>query len=367
MTPRQRLISHYQRKEVDQIPWGAYYFPPGSIDIEDTLLPRGETERKLREKGCVLIALTPVCKVKMSKVEILEKQIWENNEKVFLRIYRTPYGKVYEKIKIDPGYRSQWTKEYLIKERKDYEVVKFIIENTIFEKDYESFLECEKNLGEDGLALAYQNSLGRSPFQKLLIDLAGVEKTCLDLCDNLDLVEDLLNSLEEKEKEVLEIGADSPAKVIFLDENITSDITSPELFSKYCLPFYKKYIPLLHQKEKICLAHLDGKLNALKNLIKNTDIDVIDSFTLPGAGGDLPLEEARKIWPDKAISINFPAFLCFKKEREIKEYLENLLVNEVTKNSFMIEISEDLPHKFWRKVLSVLGEVMEKRMRTGVN
>jgi len=360
MTPRERIISFYQRKKVDQVPWAVYCFPPSSLDYLDNYLPRGETERKLREKGCALLPFMPICKAKVSKVEVLKKTVWENGEEVFLHIYRTPIGEVCEKIKIDPGYRSRWIKEYLIKELKDYEIVKFIIENTVFEENYEDFLESEENVGEDGLTIAYLDPLERSPLQLLWSKFAGVERTCLDLYDHLDLVEDFMDCLEEKETEILEIAKNSPAKAILFDENVTSDLTSPELFSKYCLPFYKKYVPLAHQKGKICLAHLDGKLNSLKNLIKNTGFDVIDSFTLPEAGGDLTLEEARRLWPDKAIATNFPAFLCLKEDKEVEKYLKNLLENEPTKSNFMIEISEDLPHKFWKKPLLVLARVIEE-------
>ena len=55
---------------MDQIPWAAYSF----------LLPRGEVERKLREKGCALIAGKAVYDIELSRVEVLEKQTWENNE-----------------------------------------------------------------------------------------------------------------------------------------------------------------------------------------------------------------------------------------------------------------------------------------------
>lgn len=363
MVPRQRIISFYQRKKVDRIPWGAYCLPPSSFDLDDSFLPRGETERKLREKGCALISLMPICKAKVTKVEVLKKTIWQNGEEAFLRIYRTPLGEVHEKIKIEPGYKSPWIKEYLIKELKDYKIAKFVVENTVFEENYEDFLESEENVGEDGLTIAYLNPLERSPLQMLLTKFAGVERTLLDLYDHPDLIEDFMDCLEKKEGEILEIARTSPAKAVLFDENITSDITSPKLFSKYCLPFYKKYIPLLHKEGKICLTHLDGKLNSLKNLIKNTDFDVIDSFTLPEAGGDLALEEARKSWSDKAITINFPAFLCLKEEKEVEKYLKNLLQNEATKNDFMIEISEDLPHKFWKKPLLVLAKVLEEHDR----
>jgi len=350
MSPKQRIISLFQGKKVDQIPWAAYSF----------LLPRGEVERKLREKGCALIVGKSVYDIELSKIEVVERQIWENNEKIYLRIYRTPKGEVSEKIKIGP-YKSEWKKEHLIKKPKDYEIVKFIIENTIFHKNYEDFLKTEEDLGEDGIVYAVQPYIERCPFQKLLIDFAGAERTFMDLYDNPSLVEDFLNCLEEKDEESAEIIKDFPAKVVFwLVDNITSDLTPPKFFSKYCLPFYKKYFPLFHENGKVCMVHLDGKLNALKNLIKNTDIDVVSSFTLPGQGGDLSLEEARKVWPNKVIVANVPAFLCFKEEKEIEEYFKNLFESKAARKNFMIEISEDLPPKFWKKPLSILAKAIKE-------
>ena len=273
-----------------------------------------------------------------------------------LTLRRTPKGEVYEKVRIGP-YKSEWKKQYLIKKPKDYEIMKFIIENTIFHKNYEDFLETEKDLGEDGIAFTSQ----RSPYQKLLFDFAGPEKTSLDIYDNPSLVEDFLNCLEEKEKESFEIIKNSPDKIAFwLNDNITSDLTSPKLFSKYCIPFYKKYFALFHKEGKICMVHMDGKLNSLKYLIKDIGIDVIESFTFPEQGGDLSLEEARKIWTNKVISANVPAFLCLKKEQEIEEYFKNLFESEATRKNFMIEISEDLPHRFWRRTLTILAKAIER-------
>lgn len=350
MTPRQRITSLFQGEEVDQIPWAAYSF----------LLPRGEVERKLRETGCALIVGKPVYDIELSQVEVLEKQTWENNEKMRLRIYRTPKGEICEKIRIGP-YKSEWKKEHLVKEPKDYEILKFIIENTIFHKNYDDFTETEKDLGEDGIVYAIQPYIERCPFQKLLIDFAGPERTLLDIYDNPSLVEDFLSCLEEKDKESLEIIKDSPAKVAFwLVDNVTSDLTPPKLFSKYCIPFYKKYFPLFHENGKVCMVHLDGKLDSLKDLIEDADIDVVESFTLPGQGGNLSLKKARKIWPDKVIAANVPAFLCLKEEKETEEYFKNLFESEAARKNFMIEISEDLPHKFWRKTLAILAKAIEE-------
>ena len=81
---------------------------------------------------------------------------------------------------------------------------------------------------------------------------------------------------------------------------------------------------------------------------------------LPGQGGDLSLEEARKAWQNKVIVANVPAFLCFKEEKEIEEYFKNLFESEAARKNFMIEISEDLPPKFWKKPLSILAKAIKE-------
>ena len=99
---------------------------------------------------------------------------------------------------------------------------------------------------------------------------------------------------------------------------------------------------------------MDGKLKSLKELIKKADIDVIESFTFPEGGGDLSLEEARADWKDKSIIASLPAFLYLKEEKMVKRYIYNLINRASSKKNFMLEISEDLPHKTQEKELDGL-------------
>ncbi|GAH81647.1 unnamed protein product, partial [marine sediment metagenome] len=245
---------------------------------------------------------------------------------------------VFEKFRDDPAYHtSAWIKKFLISSPVDYPIVKFIIENTVYHEDYDSFLEIRANLGDDGVILAWT---GRSPWAKMLIELAGVERLSLDFYDNRPLVEDLLSSIEKKLDEVYKIAANSPAQVIGAPDNVTGDVVEPKLFKKYYLPFYNKQGQLLHQQNKSYVVHMDGKLKSLKELIKKTDIDVVESFTFPEGGGDLSFEEASAAWKNKSIIANLPAFLCLKEEKIVKEYIYNLINRASSKKNFMLEISE---------------------------
>jgi len=294
MTLREKILAVLQKKGQDKIPWAAY----------DLYLPRGKVERELRNSGCGLIEYYPVSSLltpamasegmwvyesEVKDVEMSIKTVWEDNERVLIRTYHSPLGSIFEKVKEDPGYHSMWVKKFSINSPPDYEIAKFIIENTIYRENYDSFLQAQENLGDDGVVMALMD---RSPWQKMLFELVGAERLYIDFHDNRTLVEDLLSSIERKSDEAYRIAADSPAEVIWIPDNITGDLTEPKIFEKYCLPFYNKQGKLLHRKNKTIGVHMDGKLKCLKDLIKKADIDVIESFTLPEAGGDLSIEEA---------------------------------------------------------------------------
>lgn len=337
-------MSILNRKKVDKIPLAAYSF----------LLPRGEVERKLREKGCFIFHFERVYALEMKNVEIWQKEGLEKGRKCILRRFCTPVGNLEEKILVDPGYKSQWIKEFLIKKSQDYEIMKFIVENTIYYPNYEFFQQAAEDLGDDGILFA---TIDRAPFQRILYELAGPERLLVDVLESPDLVEGLLEILDKKMEEVYQIVADSPASMVHTWDNVTEDMTPPALFQRYCLPFYQKVGKLLHDRGKIYLVHMDGKLRHLEDLIASAPIDVVESFTLPDAGGNLEVEEAQKKWPEKTIIANIPAYLCFKEEEFIKRYFEEL-ISKVERNRFMVCLSEDLPHDSWKKALIPISDVL---------
>jgi hypothetical protein len=364
MTIKENILAVYKRKNDYKIPWAVY----GGF-----LLPTGTLERQLRNRGCGWIQWEPVCswqppgmghmngwmyESEIKNAEMSLKIIWRNNQKIFRRTYSTPIGDVYEELHEEPGYRSLWVKKYFIEKPRDYEIVKYLVENSVLRENYGKFLESRDNLGDDGVLLAV---IDRSPFQKMLIEICGTERLMFDLIDIPEIVEDLMQTIQRKQEEAFQIIANSPAEVIWMVDNLTGDITEPRLFKKYCIPFYNNFSKYLHEHNKVIAVHLDGKLMSIKKLLNNTDIDVIESFTLPDMGGDITIEEASKLWKDKSIIANIPAFLCYEEEKIIKKYLYDLLEKIYPRKNFMLELSENLPQKYLKKVLPIVAEVMENQ------
>ncbi len=346
MTPKETIFSVLERRNNSKIPLAAYSF----------LFPRGEAEREIREKGCGIFQFERVYVSEMKNVEICVKEGFESGQKFTFRRLSTPVGKVEEKILVDPGYDSQWVKEFLIKEPEDYKVFEYIVGNTIYYPNYEFFQRVEKDLGEDGVLFA---NVDRSPFQKLLLELAGPERLLVDIYEREELVESLMGALTRKQEEIYRIVINSPASVVHNWDNVTEDLTSPRLFEKYCVPFYQKFGRLLRERGKLFVVHMDGKLKHLKDLIAQAPIDVIESFTLPDAGGNLTIKEAQEAWREKTIIANLPAYLSLEKEEFIRGYFANLM-SQVDKKRFMVCVSEDLPRDLWQRTLKIVADTLDK-------
>jgi len=359
----EELMAVYRRKNTGRIPWAAY----GGF-----LVPQGYNERNLRNQGCGWLHWTPVCSwiaPGMSHMNgwMLEGEIkdtttsvhfkWDNGERIIVRRYDTPKGSVYEELHEEPGYHSLWVKKFLIEKPEDYEVVKFMVENSVLRENYEGWAAARDNLGQDGVELAVTD---RSPFQKALLELCGTERLYFDLYEIPEVVDDLLQAMAKKELEAFKIVADSPAEVIWTVDNVTGPITEPRMFEKYCVPFYNQVTELLHAKGKVFAVHLDGAMKPLKDLIADTDIDVVESFSLPEVGGDMTIEEAFEAWPDKAIVANIPSHLCMLDEKGIRSYLEDFFSRLPSKN-FMFEMSENFPLPELRRVLPVFADFMNNQ------
>jgi len=344
MNIKERVIAALRGEEPDRIPW----------IILSVLLPRGQFEREIRNMGLGLVIWPTVYEEETPNVRV-EQRISRGIRET---IYHTPVGSVSTKVRISGlGYDTWWTTEFMIKDTSDYDVVKFIIEDTVYHPNYDAFLDAERELGTDGIACAAGK---RSPIQQLLLELMGYKRFSIDLYRNRLEFEKLLKVMEEKTFELYRIIADSPAEVVWIPDNINGIVTSPKIFEKYCVPFYNKLAHLLHSKDKIISVHMDGRLKSLLNLIPKTKIDSIDGFTPPPVG-DLPIREARKVWGNNhTIWTNFPGTIFLHGVEAIKKCTVEMLKEAAPGNRFIMGITENIPFNVLEISLKTITKIMKK-------
>jgi uroporphyrinogen-III decarboxylase len=363
MTSRERILSVYRGEAVDGIP----------VVIYARYLPRGSVERELRSCGLGILDYVPpvtllappwhthagyVSRVNGADLEI--RWTWDNGVRVEIRTYRTPVGTVSQRTSVDPSYGSDWIGKHYIETLEDYKTVQYLVENTVFRDNRAAVETRRRDLGSDGVVLA---RLDRSPFQKLLIELAGPERFLLDLHTDPEPVVELLDCMARKTEETFQMVVDSAADAVWQPDNVTSELTPPRYFEKFCLPLYESRARLSRQAGKAYLVHMDGKLKALKALIARSSITGIESFSVPLAGGDLPLVEARSAWPGKLLLPNFPASLCYQPEEAIQGFLDGLLDDAGRGTPSLLQFSEDIPPSEWQRVVGLVCRYMTSRPR----
>ena len=218
----------------------------------------------------------------------------------------------------------------MIKSVEDYDPVIFVIEDEVFHEDYINYDYVTRDFREDclvrvaGLYSPYDTSYSyfgeRTP--------NGFTNWVYAQRDHPNHFARLLEALERREERRFRVIADSPGEVMWLKGlgGWYGPWYGPKQFEKYALPFFQKYVPLLHEKGKIlCLKADTTNLKAFKDLIPQTGVDVIDGFTPPPVG-DLSIEEARAAWGDRIIiGVNFPESIFLEGAEATKEYTLDLL------------------------------------------
>ena len=353
MTIRQRMMAVLRNTQPDQLP----------VAIYSRYHRSGETERAARNNGLGIMYFEPPVSLLappwhlhpgyLSEVKGASFHIdftWEQGKQVETRSYRTPAGNISQRIIKDPSYGSDWISQHYIKAQQDYGVMRYIVENAVFQKRNEAIQQKIRDLGQDGIVLG---RVDRLPFQKLLIELAGPERLFIDLADNPGPVEELLEAMNLRQQEQFKLALESEAEVIWQPDNVTADMTNPRYFGKYLSPLYQQFGNACRQAGKVYAVHMDGRLAALKALVAAAPIDVIESFSLGEMGGNVTTAEALAAWPGKVICPNFPASLAENTQEEIAAYLKRIIA-DFGGHPFMLQISEDIPLNSYERMLPAI-------------
>ena len=285
---------------------------------------------------------------------------WTNGKKTEKRTYKTPHGSVWQESIVDPTFGSDWVEQFYIKKPEDYQIVQYIVENSVLRLQDKEFHRRVADMGTDGAVMA---RIDRCPYQKLLIELAGPERFLLDLYSTPEVVEPLLDALKRKMDEAFQMVLNTDAELIWQPDNLTAEMTPPKMYEKYHLPLYRQYGSLAREANKAYIIHMDGRLRPLAALINRSPFDVVESFSLPLIGGDLTLAEASALWPDKAIFPNFPASLSKESRWKLGEFLDELREQIPSSRSFVLQFSEDIPHEDWQHVVSTVSEFFASQHR----
>ncbi len=340
MTRRERVMAASRKQRADRLPF-FHFWRHSQI---------GWAERECRNRGMGMNWQRPCHVEKMHDVEITETRGVLSGRAVIHRTYTTPLGSVYVDEHREPGVGqwhgerswkdvSPWLLSRLIKEPRDYEIVKYMVEHTEYIADYFPVEQASEWLGEDGCVIV---ALPHSPMQTLMIDWVGSEggRFFFHHADYPDLVEELYRTICKSREALFEIAAKAPADIVSCGDNIDGLLVDPRLFEKYFMPEYEKEGKVLHAHGKLMLVHMDGSLNVLKELIPRTPIDIVEAVHPPPMG-NLALGEALSRWKDQVVWMGFPAAIFALGPEATKRYALDILREVIPGDRLVIEMSTE--------------------------
>ena len=289
MTPRERLLNILSGKKPDQVPWF------GDLDYwANSLIKRGLKPKDFilsddyiqwhRDLGVgfYLQGYFPYKQV-ISNCNIRD---WFEGNRHYREI-GTPAGSVRECWEFIPTSFSDAPVEHFMKSEAEIPVMKYIYENTRFEPDYDQACLRKKQVGDEGVVLCY---LPKSPFMHLLALEAGVMSVTMAALTAPEEFRDLLDTMKKAFDMAAQIAVDSPAEVLMIPENLSSEMVGPDLFKLYMYDYQKEWTTKIREAGKYSFIHIDGTLTGLLKQEAEVGFTVLEALT-PYPVGDMKWED----------------------------------------------------------------------------
>jgi len=288
--------------------------------------------------------------------EIGVEDVWEEYEQggyaMKRWIRRTAVGE------IASTFREGWHDTYFLKTADDYRVMTRIIEGMRFHCTYDDYVAKDNEIQPYGISWG---NLGRSPIQRILVDLVGLENFGLHLVDLLDEMRVLYEALLVKYREKAELLAVGPGRYISVMENFTAESLGPDRFKEWIQPVYDEIFPMFHREGKIVGTHCDGRMDACKAGVAASPVDLIESLT-PPPEGDMELDACRAAWPEKLFWSNINISEYDLPPEDLKA-LVHRRVDQAAPDGrrLAFEISEQYQAN-WKQSIPVVLEALRERV-----
>ena len=328
MTFRQRVQAVLHGATPDRVPFAPY----------DNLIPRGDFARETANRGMgyslrrsTIYAETP---------HVVTETYWEGDVQVTRHV--TPVGNVSTRRRHHLGRiddSGSLELDGLIKGPDDYAPVIYMIDDTVYYADPSVYHNASRDIGADGLVV--QETMG-PPYDATRYyygAIYGLDDWIYAQHDHPDLFARLHEALTRRAERYYALAVACPAEVLGLAG--ADGQYGPKQMRAYGLPFYRRYVPLLHERGKLCKLHAHASnLTSYVDLIRETGVDIIEAFTPPPIG-DLSLADARAAWgPETVIWVNFPETVFWYGAEETRAYTLDLLRSDPRPDRLVIGMTE---------------------------
>lgn len=359
MTPRERVLAILNGKTPDRVPWF------GDLDYwATTLIGRGERRKDFKQTndyidwhrelgvGFYLQGYFPFKTI----IENCAVKEW-NDGNLRRRQIETPYGTLRETWTWLTESFTEAPTEHLVKSATDLPAYRFVHDNTRYEPDY-AFAELRRaQVGEMGVVLCY---LPKSPLMQMVALDAGIGAVAEMFTDAPEEFAGTIEAVRRSHDKAARIAVDSPAEVLMIPENLSSECVGKTLFANFMRDYEATWAARIRESGKHSCIHLDG---TLKGLLRETCSAFIEALT-PAPAGDLEIERWEE-WSGNAHTIlwgGIPGvyFTALVGDEEFDSHVKSVLEVMRSKPRYVLGVADQVPPDGLERRLRRVGELVQK-------
>jgi hypothetical protein len=355
MTPRSNLITVLEAGTPERTPFSIYDWNMQGAITADDLARRMQEDawKRLLDLGLGVTSHCEIIEAVEHGVEVIEEERQEGGDLYRITRKRTPAGEI-RKVT-----RNGWHHEEWVKELRDYDIARWIVEHTELTPRYERFAEHEAVVGSHGVTVitGSGNWLHRTPLMKINIDWVGTEQFCMDVALEVPELFRLYEALKRQFFEEQRLIAAGPGRYVKWLENLTIGMIGPKRYRDLILPVYGEGVPILEAGGKRVMVHYDGALKVIADQIAGAPCHIVESLTEPPEG-DMTYDHCRSLWPEKAFWVNLNIGLYDLPPEALRQAVLDKQ-RRAGRRALAFEISEDLPGNWLATIPIVLDALAE--------
>ncbi|MBT5144722.1 MAG: hypothetical protein HOM31_18655 [Gemmatimonadetes bacterium] len=197
----------------------------------------------------------------------------------------TPRGAIERRRIWEPLTYAWGISRWGIETETDLLVLADALSSRRYTSDWSQWRQWDNCVGDTGIIYL---SAGYSAMGYLLNYWMGIEATMYATVDMPAVLEETVTRINDNQLELIDLLCQSPAQVIIMGDNFSSDIQPPHFFERWSKPYYAEAIRRLHAAGKYVAIHIDGKLQGALGMFREIGADCADAVTPPPLGDLTP-------------------------------------------------------------------------------
>lgn len=358
MNKRERYLKALKNEEMDAIVWSPnldYWLHvnrnQGTLPEKYRDLPRNDIIRAI---DAYIWCRVPGYKTIIDK-SVKETDFEKDGETI--KIFETPIGSIRQvHTKTESEHSSRICREHFVKDIETLNILKYVVEATHYEADYEPVNTALAEVGDDGIVLHQVLCIPFIQFSKRDVGYLNAFYMWMDYREEVD---SYLNVVFKNFLQAFGILAHGPADVVSTGDDMDGAMISPDIFKEYAIPFYQEVKKVMSARGKIFEGHWCGRTQNLLHMVPESGLDIVEAIvTKPMA--DIELGKALDLLKGQVVlKGGIPAVLVCDEggtREDFEKYIRDVILPLKGRKGFILGMGDNIPpNADFRRIEDVAG------------